>query len=76
MNKVWQIAHARREEFFKKFPEYDRVVLQLLYNRNLRDGEAIELFLHGKYEDNFDPFLFAKMEEAISLTVEHIKKRR
>jgi len=74
MNKVWQIAPRAREEFFKKFPEYDRVVLQLLYNRNLRDGEAIELFLHGKYEDNFDPFLFAKMEEAISLTVEHIKK--
>lgn len=74
MNKVWQIAPRAREEFFKKFPEYDRVILQLLYNRNLRDSEAIELFLAGRYEDNFNPFLFAKMEEAIILTIEHIKR--
>jgi single-stranded-DNA-specific exonuclease len=74
MNKVWQVATSAREEFFKKFPEYDRVILQLLYNRNLRDAEAIELFLHGRYENNFDPFIFNKMEEAISLVIEHIKK--
>jgi single-stranded-DNA-specific exonuclease len=74
MNKLWQVATAAREEFFKKFPEYDRVILQLLYNRDLRDQEAIELFLHGKYEDNFDPFIFSKMEEAINLTIDHIKK--
>jgi single-stranded-DNA-specific exonuclease len=74
MNKVWQVATAAREDFFKKLPEYDRVILQLLYNRDLRDSEAIELFLHGKYEDNFDPFLFNKMEEAINLTISHIKK--
>jgi len=46
----------------------------LLYNRNLRESEAIELFLHGHYEDNFDPFLFNKMAEAIDLTIEHIKR--
>lgn len=74
MNKIWQIAPRAREEFFKKFPEYNRVILQLLYNRNLRDSEAIEFFLHGRYEDNFDPMLFSKMEEAIDLTIEHIKK--
>jgi len=74
MNKVWQIASRAREEFFKKFPEYDRVILQLLYNRNLRDSEAIEFFLSGRYEDNFNPFLLSKMEEATALTIEHIKK--
>lgn len=74
MNKVWQIAPRAREEFFRKFPEYDRVILQLLHNRNLRDSESIELFLTGRYGDNFNPFLFAKMEEAITLTIEYIKR--
>jgi single-stranded-DNA-specific exonuclease len=74
MNKIWQLAPRMREDFANKFPEYDRVVLQLLYNRNLRESEVIELFLHGRYEDNFDPFLFNKMEEAIALTIEHIKR--
>lgn len=74
MNKVWQIAPKAREEFFKKFPEYDRVILQLLYNRGIKESEAIDLFLHGKYEDNFNPFSFAKMEEAINQTIEYIKR--
>ena len=74
MNKVWQIAPKIREELFRKFPEYDRVILQLLHNRGLRESEEIDLFLHGKFEDNFNPFLFNKMEEAINLTIGHIKK--
>jgi single-stranded-DNA-specific exonuclease len=74
MNKVWQIAPRVREDFVKKFPEYDRVLLQLLYNRGIKDDEAISLFLRGKYEDNFSPFAFNKMEEAINLTIDHIKR--
>jgi single-stranded-DNA-specific exonuclease len=74
MNKVWQIAPRVREDFVKKFPEYDRVLLQLLYNRGIKDDEAIGLFLRGKYEDNFSPFAFNKMEEAINLTIDHIKR--
>jgi single-stranded-DNA-specific exonuclease len=74
MNKIWQVATRAREEFFKKFPEYDRVILQLFYNRNLRTGEEIEYFLRGRYEDNFTPFLFNKMEEAIGLVIKRIKQ--
>ncbi|MDD4901683.1 MAG: single-stranded-DNA-specific exonuclease RecJ [Patescibacteria group bacterium] len=73
MNKVWQIAPKVREEFFRKFPEYDRVILQLLHNRGLKESEEIDLFLHGRFENNLNPFLFNKMEEAINLTIAHIK---
>ncbi|MDD5527699.1 MAG: single-stranded-DNA-specific exonuclease RecJ [Patescibacteria group bacterium] len=74
MNKIWQIAPKAREEFFKKFPEYDRVILQLLHNRGLRESEEIDLFLHGHFENNHNPFLFNKMAEAIALTIEYIKR--
>jgi single-stranded-DNA-specific exonuclease len=73
MNKIWQIAPRVREDFIKRFPEYDRVILQLLHNRGLRQSEEMDLFLHGRFEDNFNPFLFSKMEEAINLTIDHIK---
>jgi single-stranded-DNA-specific exonuclease len=74
MNKVWQIAPKAREEFFRKFPEYDRAILQLLYNRGIKDSETIDLFLHGRFENNFNPLLFNKMEEAVDLTIKHIKQ--
>ncbi|HTX86569.1 MAG TPA: single-stranded-DNA-specific exonuclease RecJ [Candidatus Nanoarchaeia archaeon] len=75
MNKIWQIAPKAREEFFRKFPEYDRVILQLLHNRGLRESEEIDLFLHGRFENNFNPFLFNQMAEAIDLTITHIKQK-
>jgi single-stranded-DNA-specific exonuclease len=74
MNKLWQIAVSAREDFFKKFPEYDRVVLQLLYNRGVRDPEAIDLFLRGRFEDNFNPFLFNEMEKAIEAVIARVKQ--
>ncbi len=76
MNKIWQLHPKARDDFFKRYPEYDRIVLQLLYNRGIRDRDDIELFMSGRYEDNFDPFVFRFMEEAVSLVIDSIKSRK
>lgn len=62
------------DEFIKKFPEYDSVVLQLLFNRGLKEKEEIESFLNPDYaRDSFDPFLFKNMQAAVELVIVHIK---
>lgn len=76
MNRIWQALPKAREDFFKRYPEYDRVVLQLLYNRGIRDRDDMEFFLSGRYEENFDPFIFRKMEEAVALVIDTIKSRQ
>jgi single-stranded-DNA-specific exonuclease len=43
--KQWQILPIISDEFIKKYPEYSRLVLQMLFNRGLVEKEEIEEFL-------------------------------
>lgn len=71
MEKQWQIASKFPNEFKKNFPEMDNIVLQLLWNRNLKTQTEIDEFFNPDYgEDVHSPFLFKDMEKA----VERIKK--
>lgn len=73
--KNWLILPKIDSEFIEKYPEYSRVVLQLLYNRGLKEKEEIEAFLNPDCAENgYDPFLFQNMRAALELIVKHIKK--
>jgi len=72
--KQWQVLPEIKKDFIEKFPEYSRVVLQLLFNRGLKEKDKIEEFLNPDYgRDLFDPFLFSNMKAAVDLIIEHIK---
>lgn len=59
----------------KKFPQYDSLILQLLFNRGLIEPEEIEEFLNPDYKKfHHDPFLFQNMEKAVELIIDHIKR--
>lgn len=73
-NKNWQIAPAISEKFRKKYPQYGRLVLQLLFNRGLVEEKDIESFLNPDFNvSSFDPFLFNDMRAAVDLIIRHIK---
>lgn len=72
--KNWLILPQIDDRFAAQFPEYDRVVLQLLYNRGLKEKKEMESFLHPDYaRDSFNPFLFKNMQVAVALIIAHIK---
>lgn len=74
MKYTWQVAEKIDQAFIDKFPELDPVVIQLLYNRNLKDQNAIDEFLYPDYsQDIHDPFLFSQMDEACELIYKTIK---
>jgi hypothetical protein len=69
MSKNWQILAKIEDSFIEKFPQYDRLTLQLLKNRGLTEKEAIEEFLAADYEQNsHDPFLFKNIS-AVELII-------
>jgi len=62
-------------ELSKVFPQYDNLVLQLLFNRGLIEPKEIEEFLNPDYyKFHHDPFLFKDMEAAVDLIISHVKK--
>ncbi len=75
MNKIWQVVPKMREDFVKKYPEYSRVLLQLLYNRDIRSKEDIDYFLKADFKDSYDPYLFKDMEETVDLIIHHVKEQ-
>jgi len=85
--KQWRLAPKITPEFVKQHPEYDPVLLQLLFNRGLKTKEEIKTFLNDTLDPSltlsigdegnnvfYNPFLFRDMEAAVALIIEHIKK--
>ncbi len=83
--KRWELLKTMPAEFTAVHPEIDPVILQLLYNRGLREDFSINMFLKGELEPEktrsygeespafYDPFLFKNMNAAVDLIISHIK---
>lgn len=62
--------------FASKLNNYHPVVLQLLYNRGIKDQESINVFLNPDYEKHLiDPFLFNQMDAAVNMIIDYIKNQ-
>ncbi len=66
MSKRWKLPEPAPESFRQSFPEMNRTLLQLLWNRGLRDQETIDAFLAPDWSrDAFSPSLFKNMTAAV-----------
>ncbi|NLZ74621.1 single-stranded-DNA-specific exonuclease RecJ [Candidatus Falkowbacteria bacterium] len=85
--KEWQIFPKAAADFFRNYPDINPVVLQLLFNRGLKEKIDIKSFLNcelaadktlaiGENQEYvfYDPFLFRDMAAAVDLIIAHIKK--
>lgn len=75
MSKIWQIFPKIEQNFIDKYPEYNKVVLQLLFNRGITEKHEIQKFLNPDYNNMLDPFLFNDMDKSVNLIIQHIKKQ-
>lgn len=67
MGKHWLHAESAPPEFFKQFPEFHPVLLQLLYNRGVKTQEQIDVFLGPDWSrDTCAPSTFRNMSAAVS----------
>lgn len=72
----WVLAEPAPAKWQAQFPEAPEVVRQLLWNREVRDKDDVERFLHSNYEkDLCDPFLFRDMERAVARIFKAIEKK-
>jgi len=84
--KQWQLYPAAPEEFLNSSQNLSPLILQLLYNRGLKESSALEAYLHDILPADktldiagvsdlrfYDPFLFKNMAAAVDLIISHIK---
>ncbi|PLX20931.1 single-stranded-DNA-specific exonuclease RecJ [Candidatus Parcubacteria bacterium] len=73
--KQWEVSKKASEDFFKENPKYDRVSLQLLFNRGMKTEKEIEDFINPDFSyDTHDPFQFKEMNTVVDLIIKHIKE--
>lgn len=72
----WQIKPKAPSAFFKKFPEYSPLIVQMFYNRGLKTQQQIDEFFNPDYEkDIHDPFLLKGMKKAVKRILKAIEKQ-
>lgn len=84
--KDWQLAPKAPQRLFQQHPALNPILLQLLFNRGIKEKEEIDVFLsdHLPAEKTlvigdqavdafYDPFLFRDMAAAVELIISHIK---
>lgn len=77
MTKRWVVAKPITKEIFDQFPEIDPVVLQLLWNRDIKTQEDIDIFLGPDWSrDTYGPELFLRMKEGVFRVFEALKKKQ
>lgn len=73
MEKIWQLYPLAPSDFFSKQQETNQFILQILYNRGIKEVDDLKWFLSNEELSLFDPFLFTDMEKAVDLIISHIK---
>lgn len=75
IQKLWKVMDAFDNDFALKYPESSKIILQLLYNRGLKEKQEVDDFLNPEYAKSYDPFLFKDMEAAVELVIKHAKAK-
>ncbi|MCK4891940.1 MAG: DHH family phosphoesterase, partial [Candidatus Pacebacteria bacterium] len=75
MQKRWIVNKKYPEKFAKDFPELSPIVLQLLWDREIKTQILVDEFFNPDYEqDIHDPFLMKDMKIAVKRIFKAIEK--
>ncbi|MBU1039217.1 single-stranded-DNA-specific exonuclease RecJ [Patescibacteria group bacterium] len=73
LEKNWVVAEPVQEEIIARFPKIGKLLLQLLWNRGIKQAEQIEEYLKPDWFKNvLDPYLFKHMTKAVKRIYEAI----
>jgi len=75
MKKNWQPKETFPSDFKEKNKDYSDLVLQMLWNRGIKNEKEIENFLNPSKKDLIDPFVFGDMEKVVAKIITHIKSQ-
>uniref|UniRef100_A0A7C4M3G8 Single-stranded-DNA-specific exonuclease RecJ n=1 Tax=candidate division CPR3 bacterium TaxID=2268181 RepID=A0A7C4M3G8_UNCC3 len=75
MVREWKILKKFDDEYKKQFKDLDDVVIQLLYNRGIRDKKQAVDFFQPSYEKMFDPYLLKDIKKATDRIIKAIDEK-
>ena len=77
MNKKWEQINTNNEEVERISKEFNisKLVAAMISNKGLKSTEEIEVFLHPRRSDFYDPFLMPDMNKAVPRIIKAIENK-
>lgn len=75
MNKAWKITKTFNEKYRAQFKDCDDIVIQMLFNREIKTEKEAEDFFHPVYEKMFDPYKLRDMDKAVKRIIQALDKK-
>ena len=72
-SKHWHVHSRLPESEFARFPDLPKLVVQILYNRGIKEPDQVRSFLACQPSDDTDPFQLKGMPEAVGRLHQAIK---
>jgi single-stranded-DNA-specific exonuclease len=71
----WHIKSPIRKDIISQYPEINPIILQLLWNREIKSELDIDNFINSDYHDILNPFLILDMQKSIDRIIQALKNK-
>jgi single-stranded-DNA-specific exonuclease len=71
----WHINSPITKEISSQYPEINPIILQLLWNREIKSELDIDNFINSDYHDLLNPFLILDMQKSIDRIIQALKNK-
>jgi len=71
----WNIQPPITPDIMSQYPELNKTILQLLWNRGIHTPQDIDNFLNADYGDLLDPFLILDMKKSIERIITALQNK-
>ena len=75
MSKTWSVSKNAPDNYKKQFKGFDDIVVQMLYNRLIKNKKEAEEFFNPDYKKMHDPYLLKDMGKAVKRIIKSLEKK-
>lgn len=71
----WHINTPITKDIIAQYPEINPIILQLLWNRDIKNPKDIDNFINSDYQDLLNPLLILDMKKSINRIIEALRNK-
>jgi single-stranded-DNA-specific exonuclease len=71
----WHIDSPITKDVLSQYPEINPIILQLLWNRDIKSSTEVDNFINADYKDLLNPFLILDMQKSIDRIIKALKNK-
>jgi len=71
----WHINTPITKDIIAQYPEINPIILQLLWNRDIKNPKDIDNFINSDYQDLLNPFLILDMQKSIDRIIGALQRK-